>query len=348
LKALAFAALARSASSAAAKHYEIVSVGPDWTSREASLGYIDALNGDSFIRSTPIVDLILRARAAPQSPFFLVLDEMNLSHVERYFSEFLSAIESEEAMFLHGRAVDIDGVPPAIPWPNNLFVVGTVNVDETTYMFSPKVLDRANTIEFRISEDTMSAYLSQTHTAVGLGDLAGHGGRFSAAFMRQATGLQAMPEPERLAAELKLLFDILRPHGAEFGFRTAHEIQRFFSAMSVLVPPLNFFQSLDAQVLQKLLPRLSGSRRRLEGVLCTLGVYCAHPREWDPTSASLLNASSIQDAVKRAGNPSETTLYPLAENFAYANDIVLPLAFDKIKRMLGRLESDGFASFAEA
>ncbi len=39
-----------------------------------------------------------------------------------------------------------------VPLPSNLFVVGTVNVDETTYMFSPKVLDRANTIEFRVAD----------------------------------------------------------------------------------------------------------------------------------------------------------------------------------------------------
>lgn len=348
LKALAFAVLARAAASAPAKHYEIVSVGPDWTSRDASLGYVDALNADHFVRSTPIVDLILRARAAPQSPFFLVLDEMNLSHVERYFSEFLSAIESEEAMFLHGRPVDIDGVPPAVPWPHNLFVVGTVNVDETTYMFSPKVLDRANTIEFRISDDSMDAYLSQTGAAVGISDLAGRGAKFSAAFMRHASGSQAVPEPERLAAELKLLFAILRPHGTEFGFRTAREVQRYFTAMGALVAPTDFFHPLDAQVLQKLLPRLSGPRRRLEGVLCALATYCAHPREWDADTVRLVNVDSIQAAAARAGNPGETTLHPLAADFAYVDEVVLPLAFDKIKRMLSRLETDGFASFAEA
>lgn len=348
LKALAFAVLARSAASAPAKHYEVVSVGPDWTSRETSLGYVDALNADHFVRSTPIIDLILRARAMPQSPFFLVLDEMNLSHVERYFSEFLSAIESEEAMFLHGRSVDIDGVPPAVQWPKNLFVVGTVNVDETTYMFSPKVLDRANTIEFRISDESMSAYLSQADVTVGVGDLAGRGTKFSAAFMRHASGSYAVPDPDRLAAELKLLFDILRPHGAEFGFRTAREVQRYFTAMGALAPRGDFFHPLDAQVLQKLLPRLSGPRRRLEGVLCALGTYCAHPREWDAGMATFVNRGSIQAAAARAGNFGETTLHPLAANFAYKDDVVLPLAFDKIKRMLGRLESDGFASFAEA
>ena len=71
----------------------------------------------------------------------LILDEMNLSHVERYFSDFLSAIESGEEIPLYGEE-------KTLTLPDNLFTIGTVNVDETTYMFSPKVLDRANTIEF--------------------------------------------------------------------------------------------------------------------------------------------------------------------------------------------------------
>ena len=72
---------------------------------------------------------------------------MNLSHVERYFSDFLSAMESEDPIHLHDN-MKLNVPPWKIELPLNLFVVGTVNVDETTYMFSPKVLDRANTIEF--------------------------------------------------------------------------------------------------------------------------------------------------------------------------------------------------------
>ena len=71
---------------------------------------------------------------------------MNLSHVERYFSDFLSGMESEEAIPLHNN--DIEYVSTGLKLPKNLLVIGTVNVDETTYMFSPKVLDRANTLEF--------------------------------------------------------------------------------------------------------------------------------------------------------------------------------------------------------
>ena len=102
-----------------------------------------------------LLDLILESSKIENSnkPYFLILDEMNLSHVERYFADFLSAMESNELISLHksddeNYKDDVVIVPKSIELPNNLFVIGTVNIDETTYMFSPKVLDRANVIEF--------------------------------------------------------------------------------------------------------------------------------------------------------------------------------------------------------
>ena len=99
-------------------------------------------------------------------PHFLILDEMNLSHVERYFADMLSAIESGEPLHLHSEAGTVghpalpSGVPRELSLPPNLFIVGTVNVDETTYMFSPKVLDRANVLEFRVTEEEMVGFLA--------------------------------------------------------------------------------------------------------------------------------------------------------------------------------------------
>ncbi len=88
-------------------------------------------------------------------PFLAILDEMNLARVEHYFSDVLSAMESGEAVELHENAAVEEGetddgvaVPRSLVLPPNLFLVGTVNIDETTYAFSPKVLDRAFTIEF--------------------------------------------------------------------------------------------------------------------------------------------------------------------------------------------------------
>ena len=139
------------------------SCGADWTNREPLLGYPNALEANKYV--TPengVLDLINRARIDETKPYFLILDEMNLSHVERYFADFLSTMESGDAIPLHtidSEEARAGGIPKQIKLPNNLFIIGTVNIDETTYMFSPKVLDRANTIEFRLTETDLKTLL---------------------------------------------------------------------------------------------------------------------------------------------------------------------------------------------
>ena len=115
---------------------------------------------------------MLTAQSHPTKPFFLILDEMNLSKVEHYFSDFLSCLESrisidgsvrQEKVILYAGTEfiatnddEFDEITSSIEIPQNLYITGTINVDETTYMFSPKVLDRANVIEF--NEVNLSEY----------------------------------------------------------------------------------------------------------------------------------------------------------------------------------------------
>ena len=174
--------------------YRIVAVGADWTSNENLLGYADALQAGAY--RSPVngaLELILRARADQAQPYFLILDEMNLSHVERYFADFLSAMESTNApLSLHGveaglMSAGADGVtvPSCVALPDNLFIIGTVNVDETTYMFSPKVLDRANVIEFRATAELMDAFLDDP-VGIDLVGLVKQGEGFARAFVQRA------------------------------------------------------------------------------------------------------------------------------------------------------------------
>src|SRR5690606_32630707 len=131
--------------------YGIVPVGADWTNREPLLGYPDGLREDNYVLpDNGVLGLILKALENSKLPYFLILDEMNLSHVERYFADFLSIMETKESIQLysgHDRDSGNKSIPKKIYWPENLFIIGTVNIDESTYMFSPKVLDRANVIE---------------------------------------------------------------------------------------------------------------------------------------------------------------------------------------------------------
>jgi hypothetical protein len=301
----------------------LVSVGADWTSNENILGYQDALSTDRYRKPTSgVLDLILVAEKDQANPYFLILDEMNLSHVERYFADILSAIESKQTIALHSSDKDLPAfdndpypVPSRLKLPPNLFIIGTVNVDETTYMFSPKVLDRANVIEFRVAKDGMTDFLGAPK-AVDMESLAAGGAAFSEAFVAATNSNDisagAIPEAIRGTADvakdlndsLLSVFEGLAEIGAEFGYRTAYEISRFVYFHAVLSgKDWQFKDALDAQVFQKLLPKLHGSERRLGPVLEKLEKFCTERQ--------------------------------------------LDLSLEKIKRMRERLK-DGFTSFAEA
>ena len=143
------------------KQYCIVPVGADWTNREPLLGYPNALKPEEYVKpDNGVLDLIIKANEEPEIPFFIILDEMNLSHVERYFADFLSVMESKGEISLFAEGTVNNGVPANLKLPSNLFIIGTVNIDETTNMFSPKVLDRANTIEFRVTREEIAGFLN--------------------------------------------------------------------------------------------------------------------------------------------------------------------------------------------
>jgi len=308
--------------------YLIVPVGADWTSNENILGYQDALQPTLYRKpSSGTLDLILRADTDTDHPYFLILDEMNLSHIERYFADILSSIESGQPILLHSAKdalVSYPGdslpVPSKIKLPKNLFIVGTVNVDETTYMFSPKVLDRANVLEFRPTIGDISDFLLSP-SKVKMEQLTGLGSKYGNALVaacntdisledqlklvNDGDGEKAMKQQELLNSLLVNLFKALEPIGAEFGYRTAMEITRFVSFHAFLNTngDWQIYDALDAQVFQKLMPKLHGSDRKLRPVLEKLQTFCT--------------------------------------------DHKLNLSLEKTNRMLDRLK-DGFTSFAEA
>lgn len=277
--------------------YRMVAVGADWTSSENILGYLDALQDNIYRKpANGALELILRAEDDPDQPYFLILDEMNLSHVERYFADILSAIESGQEIALHSASSEIDGVPTRVALPENLFIIGTVNVDETTYMFSPKVLDRANVIEFRATANDIAAFLDAP-SRVDLDTLANKGATFGLDFVTEASTEASLDgtTAAELKARLAEIFGALAPIGAEFGFRTAYEITRFTHFHAKLTgEDWQFKDALDAQVLQKLLPKLHGSERRLGPVLKALEAFCT-THECDD---SLKKIRRMQDRLK--------------------------------------------------
>lgn len=342
--------------------YEVVSVSADWTSSEHVLGYADGLDKNRYVR-TKALDLILRAVAEPDLPHFLILDEMNLSHVERYFADLLSAIESGEPVHLHsdkdanGAPAVRDGVPGEVHLPPSLFIVGTVNVDETTYMFSPKVLDRANVLEFRVSGSELKGFL-ENPAAVDFAKLDAAGAEHGKRLVALAQQSARLPDPARkmFEAELSLFFEALQAANAEFGFRVAKEGASFLHFHKLLSGTgWEFKEAMDAQILQKLLPKLHGSRNVLEPVLCTLATLCFAKRTWelDDEGKEFAHLKGLRVEAAKAARMEDESLDPLGltpeGNRTYPTaEACYRLSFEKILRMLERLRANGFTSFAEA
>jgi hypothetical protein len=316
------------------RRWRVIPVRPDWTGAEALFGYEDALLPmREGVRAWSVpnpLEFMLCAAADPDSPYLMILDEMNLAHVERYFADFLSGMETGQSC-LPNLTKDDDGCwRPAregesrIPIPSNLFVVGTVNIDETTYLFSPKVLDRANTIEFRVrTDDLQPTYRKPGPCRPGPSDLVQG---FSAISVDDDWHLE-LPAPGAgaFAERMRQIHTILAADGFEFGHRVFYEATRF-AAMLAAAGDAEPDHALDRQILQKILPRLHGSRRRLEATLCALALECVGP---DGSSRSVDDKAPF-DPMKPLPSPPS-----------------LPLSFEKIRRMVRSVRANQFTSFTE-
>jgi hypothetical protein len=312
--------------------YKIIPVGADWTNREPLVGYPNGLVAEEYITpDSGVIHLLLEAVKSgnENKPFFLILDEMNLSHVERYFADFLSIMESKDTIKLYtgNTRESLDGlpIPLEIGWPKNVFIIGTVNIDETTYMFSPKVLDRANVIEFRITNNEIESFLGNP----GLPDLTKltkQGVAMSESFLSIALQNNIVKN-EDIAKELSSFFSQLQPVGAEFGYRSATEIMQLAAKLKMLEPTITDNECLDIAIMQKLLPKLHGSRSKLVTVLIALGEIC------------LIDAKDCKtiyfDAVK-------------IDDFTKNPNIKYPISFEKLIRMYKNVLANGFTSYAEA
>lgn len=312
-----------------ATQYCIVPVGADWTNREPLLGYVNALDESQYILpENGALQLLIEANKNQEKPYFLILDEMNLSHVERYFADFLSVMESKDQFKLHADAVnEKSGVPSELSWPKNLFVVGTVNIDETTYMFSPKVLDRANAIEFRVTNKEIETFLTAPNE-IDLTQLETKGANMGASFVEMAKNKEFEAiDTDVLNKTLVNFFAELKKTGAEFGYRTGMEIHRLYQQLSVINTDLAENDKIDIAVMQKLLPKLHGSRRKLCPILEVLATLCV---------------KATVDAKKDFLDNKEEIVFK--ENA----DVVYPLSLEKITRMYKGAIDNGFASYAEA
>lgn len=171
------------------KNFEMVQVKPNWHDSSELIGYVSRVSGSPVFVAGDFLRFVAKAWENIEMPYFLCLDEMNLAPVEQYFAEYLSVIESRKAdengnistdpilksdeqwyfnltaQLTHKENIRTQFNTEGICIPQNLIVVGTVNMDETTFSFSRKVLDRAMTIE--MNEVNLKGGLDTRHEMIG-------------------------------------------------------------------------------------------------------------------------------------------------------------------------------------
>lgn len=290
-------------------NFELIQVKPNWHNSMDVIGYLSNIPSQHYV-FTPFVEFIAKAWQYPDVPFFLCLDEMNLAPVEEYFAEFLSAIESRSfegdeyvtdpiikpfnsfgndtakdmvnTLFPNFKAGDSDSPTSAIithfrmkglTLPKNLIVIGTVNMDETTFSFSRKVLDRAMSVE--MNEVNYDSFLDDTTDndikaiVKGFEDEK-YGDGITLNSLLVDRHIEAKEIKEELGSSAQFVIDYLKRVNAllegtpfKLGYRAANE------ALIYLRAAQEFGQSdrvaaLDNFTLMKILSRIEGDESKLK------------------------------------------------------------------------------------
>lgn len=294
-----------------------IAVAPDWTDNSDMLGYY---NVDGKFIIGEFTNLVIEASENPHIPYFIILDEMNLSRVEYYFAQVLSVLESryfdenlnriEYHDYLFNKAVrnrllndassirdeaaqaDLLRKIANLKIGENVYIIGTVNIDESTYAFSKKVLDRANVLE--INEiDLMSGIVDAEET----GDRDTRPVAINNLFVGKITNMtelkkewqlnqelnNILPMQETLKTWITLLEEfnrVLKSRRLNFGFRVRDEVSIYlYHAASQNHQTMEnanwWYKYFDQQLVQKVLTRFSGEQGEIEEEIVSLFNLCA-------------------------------------------------------------------------
>lgn len=217
-------------------YLSLIPVRPDWSDGTALFGYYSSFEHQYIM--TEFLKVLLHAHEEREKPHFIVLDEMNLARVEYYLSDYLSGVESHKEIPLHDRN-DVDEVPTKISIPPNVYLIGTINVDETTHSISDKVLDRA--FVMTLSDVDLETFWSHVEDGVRL-------------------------ELQNEFTFLKKLNSMLTPYHLHFGYRTMNEMIQKMSRHLTLEVEYQLARKvmLDRVISEKVLPKLKGDDRITE------------------------------------------------------------------------------------
>ena len=312
-------------------NFELIQVKPNWHNSMDVVGFQSNIPKPHY-EFTPFVDFVVKAWCNENTPFFLCLDEMNLAPVEEYFAEFLSAIESRAigedgefetdpiikpfdsfgidlsiAMIKHfedmgyalPNSVETRLRKKGLTLPKNLIVMGTVNMDETTFSFSRKVLDRAMSIE--MNEVDYDGFI-EGKTEYNVPKLKEH----NTLFVDRPISAQEVKdgiESQEVMDFLKGVNEILEGTPFKLGYRAANEAILYVAADRV-VGEDNLKAALDDFTLMKILSRIEGDDSKLvtkdgEKLLDKLNIYLSSVFGTEGTSKSLTKLDNMIKTLNR-------------------------------------------------
>lgn len=214
-------------------YFTIIPVRPDWTDASALFGYYSSFE-KRYVK-TEFLEVILNALKEREKPHFILLDEMNLARVEYYLSDYLSAVESRKEISLHQDNLITD-IPKKLLIPPNVYLLGTINVDETTHTISDKVLDRA--FVMTLSDVDFETFWDKADQE-----------------------LKVLLEREFLL--LKKLHNILLEFDLHFGYRTMNEmLQKLYANLQFPDEfQMDSLEALDRVISEKVLTKIRGDER---------------------------------------------------------------------------------------
>jgi hypothetical protein len=319
---------------------KLVPVRPDWTDSSEVLGYADL---DNRFRPGPVLEIAREAAANPDQSHTCILDEMNLARVEQYFAEVLSKIEDRHRQPNGGYRTKplitptlsgADAQWSAVVIPENLAIVGTVNVDESTHGFSRKVLDRAFTIELsevdlghwnlnRAPTRTISKWPMAWWNPINI-------------HLRELVNATAAQYSEinRAITALDAVNRLLEPAQLKVAYRTRDEVAFYLLHAQQISDAFvdregNAVDPLDLALQMKILPRIAGRDNAIKR--CILGLL-----GWSTTGKSLESShegNSLVDRWETMGRPSALT------NSKY------PRLAARLCLMWQRFDADGYTSY---
>lgn len=312
--------------------YKLVSVRPDWSDGSDLLGYKN-IQG-KFVPGA-VIDYIKKANENPDEIYFLCLDEMNLARVEYYFSDFLSKMETrrrEGVEFVTDKLLDSDTFEYEddrekygdIIIPENLYIVGTVNMDETTHPFSKKVLDRANTIEFNEVYLDNFLFSDDVDTVLDALPFKVNNDFLKAQYLTLNDCIEGNEELLKdIIDKLVEINNILQEANLQVGYRVRDELC-FYMLYNQREGLLDENIAFDFQLMQKILPRIQGSGEAIKKVL-----------------VNLFKFTTGRDYSGEDGDIGEKAMEYVKAN----SDLLYPRSATKLAYMIQRYEEEGFTSY---